>query len=248
MKLLSNFLEYVIDLLNLQIKSSDGGEKEQIITAKNAYEWFLNESKDIHSKRVELTIDPRLLPGKIYVFRYKAKYKNILDYWDKHPIVLVLGNIMGAKGKLVLGINISWYPPSARKYIVEKIREIYSQKYKESILKKGFQANSQSPVYMDLYNLKTVLDQFGFSFAIRTYIPDLIISPKYCICYEDWDKAILLDQPRIFPELVANDSFYSLRNIYEEFKNHVIYQKQNRADLKRKIDEAKAKGKYKFIK
>jgi hypothetical protein len=248
MKLISNFLEYIIDLLNLQLSTSTEGEKEEIITAKNAYEWFLKESEDKNSKRVEINKDPLLYPGKIYVFKYNAKYKNVLDYWDKHPIVLVLGNLQGEKGKIVLGLNISWYPPAARKYIVETIRKIYSSKYKEAIMKKSYQANSQAPVYLDLYQLKNFLDQYGFSFALRSYIPGQIIAPKYCICYEDWDKAVLLDQPRIFPELEVNDPFYSLRNIYEEFKNHIKYQRNNKSDLKIKRDEAKAKGKYKFTK
>ena len=58
----------------------------------------------------------------------------------------------------------------------------------------------------------------------------------------------MLDQPRIFPELQANDPFYSLRNIYEEFKNYIKYYKQNKAILKEKRDKAKADGKFKFIK
>ena len=248
MKILSNFLKYVIDLLELQSKSYKGSEREEIITAKNAYEWFVKESEDKNSKRVQLNIEPLLLPGKIYVFKYNAKYKNILDYWDKHPIVLVLGYVMGEKSKIILGLNISWYPPSARKYIVEKIREIYEPRYKDAMIKNSLKANDQSPIYMDLYRLKTLLDPYGLSFALRQYIPNNIISPKYCICYEDWDKAILLDQPRIFPQLQANDPYYSLKNIYEEFKKYITHQRNNRTEIKRKMDEAKKAGKFNFIK
>jgi hypothetical protein len=248
MKILSNFLKYVIDLLELQSRTFGDSDKEEIITAKNAYEWFLKEAEDKNSKRVQLNVNPLLLPGKIYVFKYNAKYKNILDYWDKHPIVLVLGYVMRGNNKLILGLNISWYPPSARKYIIDKIREIYESKYKDAIIKNGFKANDQSPVYMDLYRLKILLDPYGLSFALRQYIPSNILSPKYCVCYEDWDKAILLDQPRIFPELQANDPYYSLKNIYEEFKNYIRNQRNNRGEIKIKMDEAKKAGKYNFIK
>jgi hypothetical protein len=221
---------------------------ERIETSKQAYEWFLEQLKDDKSTRVQVNKDPLMQPGKIYIFKYDAKYKDSLSYWDKHPIVLAIGTVLGESGKMTIGVNISWYPPSARKFIVERIRKIYEPKYNDSTKKYPMEANRQNPVYLDLFQLKNIFDDIGFSFAIRQYIPQNIKAPKVCVCYEDWDKAIMLDQPRIFPELQINDPYYSLRNIYEEFKNHVRYVKENRAMIKEKRDKAKAAGKFKFIK
>jgi hypothetical protein len=249
MKIFSDFFKHIIELLEVQYKNtSNNKEKEEVLTSKNAYEWFLKESTDKNSKRVEENKDAYLLPGKIYIFKYNAKYKNELDYWDRHPILLVIGNVIGESGKLILGLNISWYPPPARKYIVEKIREIYNSRYKDAMIKSGFKANEQGPVYLDIYNLKILLDTYGLSFALRTYIPSNIIAPKYCVCYEDWDKAILLDQPKIFPELQINNPYYSLQNIYEQFKIYVRNSNQNRSEAKRKMNEAKKKGRYNILK
>lgn len=248
MKTVLDFLSEVIQLLSLQ--STVGGQKEEEVTedAKDAYQWLMNEIKNTKSTRVQEYKDPWMQPGKIYVFKYNAKYRDVLDYWDRHPIVLVLGHQETANGKITLGLNISWYPPSARKYIVERIRKMYFPAYQSSIKSKSFKAVEQRPVLMDVYALKTALDSLGLSFAMRTYIPSNIIGPRYCICYEDWDKAIKLDQPRIFPELQVNSPGYSLSNIYEDFKKYVQFQGQNQGEKKKRMDEAKKRNKYRLVK
>jgi hypothetical protein len=248
MKAILDFLSEVIQLLSLQ--STVGGKKDEEVTedAKDAYQWLMNEIKNTKSNRVQEYKDPWMQPGKIYVFRYNAKYKKELDYWDRHPIVLVLGNLQTATGKVTLGLNISWYPPSARKYIVERIRNMYKPSYQDAIKSKSFKAVEQRPVLMDVYALKTALDALGLSFAMRTYIPSNIVGSKYCICYEDWDKAIKLDQPRIFPELEVNSPGYSLSNIYEDFKKYVQWQSQNSGERKVRMDNAKKNNRYRLVK
>lgn len=245
-----DFLSEVIKLLTLQVSSGSAKKEDTKVTedAKDAYQWLLNEIQNKKSTRVQVTKDPYLQPGKIYVFKYIPLYKNELDFWDKHPIVLALGNVQGVSGKICLGLNISWYPPDARKYIVEQIRKMYKPAYQSAIKKSSLKANEQTPVYLDLYSLKTMLDQFGLSYAIRQYIPNNMQAPKVCICYEDWDKAIKLDQPKIFPELQVNNPHFSLSNIYLDFKKYVQYQHSNKAEIKLKRDEAKKKMKFQFIK
>jgi hypothetical protein len=247
MKVVIDFLREVLNLINASLPSTEKSEdKERIETSKQAYEWLISQMNDKASTRVQINTDPIMQPGKIYIFKYNAKYKDSLSYWDKHPIVLALGNIDGAEGKLTVGLNISWYPPSARKYIVEKIRQAYKPSYTEASKKFPMQANKQKYVSIDLYQLKTAMDDFGLSFAIRQYIPKNIIAPKVCICYEDWDKAVMLDQPSVFPELKINDPYYSLQNIYEEFKKHIKDQRQRKSEIKIKRDEAKKAGKFRF--
>lgn len=249
MKSLLDFLGEVIKLLSLQISTPSSKEDQKTTTdAKDAYKWLMSEIQNKNSTRVQAVKQPYLEPGKIYVFKYLPLYKNELDYWDKHPVVLALGNVEGANGKLCLGLNISWYPPEARKYIVDQIRKMYGASYKAAILQNSNKAIDQKPIIMDLYALKTALDTLGFSFALRQYIPNRMQSPKVCICYEDWDKAVKLDQPKIFPELQINNPHYSLKNIYEDFKKYVKYQRENRAEIKLKRDAAKMKQKYKFTK
>lgn len=247
MKGLIDFFKYVVELLSIQADSGFGGEEENPESEKalDAYKWFLEQIKDEKNTRVQINKDPFLQPGKIYVFKYNAKYKDRLDPWDKHPIVLSLGKMQYGSSICNVGVNISWYPPQIRKVIVERIRKVYADKYAEAIKKKGKLANEQMPVYMDLFALKMALDPLGFSWAIRQYLSDRIIQPKYCICYEDWDKAIRLDQPKIFPEIEGKTTLFKF---YDEFKKYLLDWNNNKAERQKRTEEAKKQNKYKFIK
>ena len=242
-----DFLSEMIRLLSLQTKMGVG-DKENTADAASAYEWLMEEIKNQKSTRAQISKEPDLKPGKIYVFKYDAKYKKELDYWDKHPIVLVFGMADGPNGKTAVGVNLSWYPPGARKFMVEKIQKMYKSAYDGAKKKKPNQAIDQPPVFLDLYAVKTALDDFGFSFALRQYLPKQIRTPKVCICYEDWDKAIKLDTPRIFPELQVNTPGYNLKGIYESFKDYIKWSKNNKGEIKKRRDEAKKANKYKFSK
>jgi hypothetical protein len=122
---------------------------------------------------------------------------------------------------------------------------MYEPKYSKAIKNKGRLANDQDPVYIDLYALKIALDQMGLSFAIRAYLPERIKNPKICVCYEDWDKAIRLDQPSVFPELKGKTS---LLKVYEAFKKHVLNYNSRRGEYLKRTNESKKQNKYRFIK
>ena len=242
---LYEFIVYALSLLNLAAKSLDTGENKEKELVKDAYKWFLKTSVDKTNTEVQVSNEPWLLPGKIYIFKYEP-LPDVYEYWDKHPIVLNLGKLKYQNGKTYnVGLNISWYPPKARKYIVEEIRKMYKKDIDKGIKSKPGKAIDQKSYQIDLYTLKLKLDKAGLSFAIRNYSPERIKSPKYCISYENWDKAIKLDQPRIFPELKGNKTLF---DIYEDFKRYVLYCQNNRAELLKKMDESKKQNRYRFIK
>lgn len=247
MNSLYDFIIYALSLLSINTtkKGDKGSAESEKAKVKDAYEWFLKKSVDKSNTEVQESNEPWLVPGKIYIFKYEPipdKY----EYWDKHPIVLNLGKIQYNNGKTYnLGLNISWYPPKARKYIVEEIQKMYKREQDKSKKSKPGKAIEQKGYQMDLYLLKLKLDKLGFSFAIRNYLPERIKSPKYCISYEHWDKAIRLDQPRIFPELKGQRTLF---DIYEDFKKYVLYCQNNRAELLKKMDENKKQNRYRFIK
>jgi len=152
LKQVLDFLSEMIKLLNLQTKMGVG-DKKQTADAASAYDWLLEEMKSGKSTRVQISKEPDLKPGKIYIFKYDAKYKKELDYWDKHPIVLVFGMHDGPSGKTAVGVNLSWYPPEARKFMVERIRKMYKPLYETEIKRKPQQAidkNLFQSIYMQL--------------------------------------------------------------------------------------------------
>jgi hypothetical protein len=239
-----NFLQELINLMST--KFSGKGDMPVSEDSKDAYKWLLEQMKIAKNKRVAEFKGPVMHNGKIYIFKYNAKYKDKLDYWDRHPIVLFLGYQAGAEGRLAVGLNISWYPPEARKFIVEKIRHMYKDQYETAMKKNPNDANEQRPVIVDLYNLKTAMDSIGLSFALRTYIPGQMTGPQVCIDYEDWDKAIRLDTPRIYPELQTKGK--QIADIYKLFQDHIKGYRENQAKYKANLDKNKKLQKYNFIK
>jgi len=244
MNFVISFLHQIVQLLTLQTSNKPKDVNDE--AAIDAYKWLIEKLKDPKQKEVEIINDPYFQPGKIYVFKYLAKYGDQYEYWDKHPIVLALGKMPAANGGFInVGVNISWYPPKARKYIIEQIRKAYKPAYDAAILKKGKQAKDQKPIDLDLYAIKAALDQVGFSFAIRSYLPSQIKGERVCISYENWDKAIKLDQPRIFPELQGKTTLFQ---IYKDYELYVRYNRSNRVELKKKLEESRKLKAYKFIK
>jgi hypothetical protein len=243
MKGLIDLFKVLLDLIKIQ--SNTNPETPSSEGVDDAYKWFLETLEDRDNKRVVITNDKILKPGKIYVFKYDPKYKTVLDYYDMNPIVIALGQTMGAQGKLEVGINISWYPPNARKYIISKIREFYKPMIESNIKKSPYDAEGQGFIPIDLYNLKTALDQVGLSFAIRTYIPELIKEPKAVVCYEDWEIISRMDKPKVIPQFEGKISLF---DVYKAYENHVRNYRQNAGKYKQKRDTAKKLNRYKFIK
>jgi hypothetical protein len=238
-----DFLQELINLMSVKLGGGDETENED---SADAYKWLLEQMKISKNKRVAEVTGPVMHNGKIYIFKYMAKYKDKLDYWDRHPIILFLGYTQGAEGKLAVGLNISWYPPDARKYIIEKIRSAHKSQYNDAIKKNPNDAIGQRPVLIDLYNLKTALDPIGLSFALRTYIPGNMMNPMVCIDYEDWDKAIRLDTPRVYPELQTKGS--QIDDIYKMFREYVTQFGNRQAKWKASMDKNKKLQRYTFIK
>jgi hypothetical protein len=93
--------------------------------------------------------------------------------------------------------------------------------------------------------MKLALDTLGLSWAIRNYLPDRISQPKICICYEDWDKAIRLDQPKIYPDIRGKTSLFQ---VYDGFKKYVLDRNNRKGEYRKRTEEAKKQNKYQFIK
>lgn len=237
-----NFIQQIVRLIAAQSGNPISKEDEEV---EDAYKWLLAKMKDSKQTEVQKHSGPFFQPGKIYVFKYEPKYASKYDYYDKNPVMLMLGKMPAAEGMMNVGINLSWYPPKARKYIVEKIREFYKSQYEGAMKKNPKKAIDQRSVELDLYSLKVALDQFGLSFAIRNYLPSQVKSPAVCISYEHWDKAVRLDQPRILPELQGKVTLF---DIYKSFEDYIKKYDGERGMRRIKLDEAKKLNKFKFIK
>lgn len=230
------------------LKIQTSSESTQTKGAKNLdpYQWLLNEIKKDKSTRVQKLTSTVMEPGKIYIYTYDAKTKSKLDYWDRTPILLYLGKQQSANGStLYVGVNISWYPVKYRKRIINRLKSFYKTSYKDAIKKFPHKAKEQTPVDLDLYALKLSMDNWGFSFALRTYLPGHIKSPLLCVCYEDWDKISEINQSNKYPSVSGKTK---LNDVYKMYETYVINYNKNLNKNRMRIQEAKKQGAYNFIK
>lgn len=246
MKVIIDFLSELLKLIGVQTTSQPPNKRDEDV--KNAYKWFIDKLKDSKQKEIVQAPEPYFLPGKIYIFKYEPE-RDKYEYYDKHPIALMLGKMPAKEGFMNVCINLSWYPPKAREYIVNEIKKMYKPYIDKETKKFPLDAKKQKHIeQIDLYAMKEKLDQFGFSWAIRCYLPERIKSPKVVVAYEHWDKVIKMDQPRIFPELQGT-KIRPLMEIYKEFEQvYIKYVRNNKGEIKKRRDEAKKQMKYKFIK
>jgi hypothetical protein len=245
---LIEFFSYVFKLLQATSQQEDDGGEEEIpedASPKQVYKWFLKKLKDDKAKDVAQNKDPFFQPGKVYIFKYKPFYKEKYSFWDEHPVVVSLGKMPSKQGYMNVGLNLSWFPPSARKYFMDEIKKVYKAQMQESIKKKPGDAIEQKGLPIDLYALKMRLDQFGFSWAIRNYLPSQIMSPSVVMSFEHWDKCSKFDVPSVFPELKGDGKLF---DIYKDFEDYVKWNRTNKTATNKKTELAQKAGRYKFEK
>ena len=87
---------------------------------KKSVAWFkrkVGESAKGFKKKGKLT------PGKIYTFGYDAKYKEVLPYWDKFPLIVVLDAYRDG----FLGLNFHYVSPIDRMVFFKKLLKFATQ-------------------------------------------------------------------------------------------------------------------------
>jgi|TARA_B100000959_G_scaffold244256_1_gene268094 hypothetical protein len=88
---------------------------------KKSVAWFkrkVGESAKGFKKKAKLE------PGKIFTFGYDAKYKAILPYWDKFPLIVVLDAYKDG----FLGLNFHYVSPMDRMVFFKKLMKFANQK------------------------------------------------------------------------------------------------------------------------
>jgi hypothetical protein len=241
MRLIADVLAEVINLMRVEVVAEARREDVEL----RSYEWLLREIADPRSTHAQVIRNHRFHPGKIHVFQYDPKHKSTMDYYDTHPVMLHLGTIRRGESVLELGVNLTWYPPPARRYLVGRVREIYQERYDSAQYSHPNRALDQHRVLLDVYKLRHFLDHMGFSFGIRQYIPRRVVSERVVVDYESWERMVALDHPRVFPALHGK---MSIGAIYQEFFKHVRLVNQDRGARIRRIDEQReSQSLYRFI-
>jgi hypothetical protein len=104
----------------LTASAMSGKKGSKAKQAKKSVAWFKTKvgesAKNFKKKSV-------LKPGKMFTFGYDAKFKDILPYWDRFPLIIVLDVYRGG----FLGLNFHYVSPVERMKFLSKIMKFASQ-------------------------------------------------------------------------------------------------------------------------
>jgi hypothetical protein len=110
------------------------------IRARDARTWFRTTAQQVQSvNRPRLMNDPENIVhqidvndiGKMFMFFYDPKMKEVLPYYDRFPLIFVIG----FKENGFLGINMHYLPPLLRAKLMDAVYQTITNKKYDSTTK-----------------------------------------------------------------------------------------------------------------
>lgn len=193
--------------INEQIKSS--GSKSSARSTAEA--WYAKSLSAFRNKEVVKGGPLRFTPGKIYVFRYDTpKTAEYLAWWDRNPIVLALD----PAGQNDCGINLNLLPIELKEQMLDGIYTQLQGRIKTQMTRAKEDAVAQGGLRLTYGAAKKYLDQYGFGFAVRQYVPSLK-TKQAVVSYENWHQIALCD----FIDL-EGASIASIRRQFNDYRKN----------------------------
>lgn len=148
--------------------------------ARKSMKWFYkhlkaNHLKDFSKNAYSERNDPII--GGMFHFVYDPKYKAILPYWDKYPLVIPIE--MYNDG--FLGLNLHYLPPPLRAKLLDKLLE-----YKEK--------SSTKEMYMNVsyQMLSAAVKSNLIQPCIKRYLTSHVKSKFIRVAPEYWEQVAFL--------------------------------------------------------
>lgn len=162
--------------------NSTGFEKR----SAEAKEWFVERVKELNGKinRKALLNDEKVkqrskaILGNMYMFAYDPKHKDDLPYYDRFPLVLVIGPAPGG----FLGLNLHYLHPKIRAKFLDKLLGTISDD-------KLTERTRLKIRYSLLVSAKRLRE---FAPCLKHYLTDHMKTRPSQVFAPDWETAIFL--------------------------------------------------------
>ena len=148
--------------------------------AKKSVAWFkqkVGESAKGFKKKA------KLMPGKMFTFGYDAKFKAILPYWDKFPLIIVLDVYKDG----FMGLNFHYLHPVERNKFLTKIMKFATQKGEPEDMTDKARFNVSWDAIRNIKNADKMIHKYLYG-HVRT---SLLEAPP-----NEWENAIFLPYQR----------------------------------------------------
>lgn len=148
--------------------------------------WFVERVRSLNGQinRRQLLADWNLkirqspLLGRLYLFVYDPKLKKELPYYDRFPLIIMVGPAEGG----FYGLNLHYLPPLVRAAFLDRLIEVsLSNKLSES-----------AKLDISYRMLKRSSTLAPFAPCFKHYLWDHVKTPFSRVDYSDWSIAIFL--------------------------------------------------------
>lgn len=158
--------------------------------SKKSLEWYQSQVKSLAAgsirpnKLMQNTPDltTTIVPGKMYMFFYDAKYKDTLPYWDKFPLVLPFRKVQDG----FYGINLHYLPYGLRFKLLEVLHTLAANK----------NITEDSRIRASWSTLSKLSSTIPVQACVKHYLYEHMQSKFLNIKYPDWVTAALLPVER----------------------------------------------------
>lgn len=161
--------------------------------SEDAKKWFRDQALNMNPNPSDFLRNPKPFTvfrtlnensiGKMYMFLYDPKWKNILPFWDTFPLIFPLE--MYSDG--FLAINLHYLPPGARAQLMDALyNTANNDKYDNSMrLTISYGILKEASTYFK-----------NFEQCVKRYLFSHVKSSFHYVNPLDWDKALLLPLQR----------------------------------------------------
>lgn len=150
---------------------------------KNPFQnyWIIEQTERFKAKGLRF-----FMPGRVYTYQYNPAGADVLDFYDKRPMVYIIGEYVSkSTGKrIVQGINLNFLPEKVKARFIDTAYRIFGDAYKvademsdEDRLVSMMQINN---LVTNWYFMSLNFDKnakIGLSFAVRNYDIKRILNP-----------------------------------------------------------------------
>lgn len=135
------------------------------------------------------------ITGNMVVFRYDAKYKKELPYWDKYPIIFPFSTVKSG----FMGINFHYLEPQKRAVLLDALYSLRS-----------IESNNEIKLIISYAMLLSASKFRYFKPCIKRYLYSHVKSKIVCIEPKHWPIAIFLPIQQF--QKVSNQTVYAESN------------------------------------
>ena len=159
---------------------------------QDARDWFRNRARDSRSAAAYpkniLTDTPNtnkvsnVSPGKMYHFFYDPKTKLTLPYYDRFPLIFMVGPADGG----FYGLNLHYLPPQLRAKLMDSLYDITNNK----------RYDSSTKLRLSYETLKSASKFKFYKPTFKHYLSSHVRSKFIEINSTEWDIALMLPTER----------------------------------------------------